>query len=242
MEGISKYIPRCMSTQHPDHANNRHFSKNYKIRIADEITEAHYVFNNETGLGCDEVMLDLDGKSACNRMVAELFSRYGEFFKKNIVGEGYIHNHQDTESGIERGRGKNHPEILGATEIITMLPRHSMAMTHRRRYLSHIADDDVCRKPEHIYHYYKDVIVGRQDLKLLGSGKSISELFGDFEPDRINVIPLFEDMEHLLNAHNITQSYIEDKELEHQRVFSCEIRSGSELWACKRCSFKQNST
>ncbi|MCH7764698.1 MAG: phosphoenolpyruvate carboxylase [Candidatus Marinimicrobia bacterium] len=48
---------------------------------------------------------------------------------------------------------------------------------------------------------------------------TIAEWIGELKPERINVIPLFEDMEHMLNAHNITKEYLQYKNVEYQRVF-----------------------
>lgn len=217
---VHNYIPRCMSTQHPDHANNSPISEQYKIRIADEIKEAHYVLNDNTGLHCDEVMLDLDGKSACNRMVAELFSRYGEFFMEKKMGEDVFITIRIPNPEIEKAEAKIIPEILGS------IPRSYDAAR------SFYGDDlpppifevilpmtTSVDSLNNIYYFYANEIIERQNHKLPGSNKSIGELFGEFSPEKIDIIPLFEDMEHLLNAHVITERYILDKNLEHQRVF-----------------------
>ncbi|HID16540.1 MAG TPA: phosphoenolpyruvate carboxylase, partial [Candidatus Atribacteria bacterium] len=48
---------------------------------------------------------------------------------------------------------------------------------------------------------------------------TIAGWIGEFKPERINVIPLFEDMQHMLEAHNITKEYLRDKKVKYQRVF-----------------------
>jgi phosphoenolpyruvate carboxylase len=48
---------------------------------------------------------------------------------------------------------------------------------------------------------------------------TIADWIGRFRPDRINVIPLFEEMDHMLDAHNVVRRYLEDKDIAHQRVF-----------------------
>lgn len=48
---------------------------------------------------------------------------------------------------------------------------------------------------------------------------TIAEWIGPFHPDRINVIPLFEDRDGMLNAADIIRRYILDKDLPYQRVF-----------------------
>ena len=48
---------------------------------------------------------------------------------------------------------------------------------------------------------------------------TIADWIGRFRPDHINVIPLFEEMDHMLDAHNVVRRYLEDKDIDHQRVF-----------------------
>ena len=49
-----------------------------------------------------------------------------------------------------------------------------------------------------VEEYYRKIIVGQEDRKLLG-GQSVSDWVGEFFPKSIRVIPLIEDMEHLLH-------------------------------------------
>jgi len=72
---------------------------------------------------------------------------------------------------------------------------------------------------DRIYRYYYDFVVGKQNKPFREGDITIAEWIGEFKPERINVIPLFEDMEHLLEAHNMTRIYLHDKNVEYQRVF-----------------------
>ncbi|HSV56872.1 MAG TPA: phosphoenolpyruvate carboxylase, partial [Magnetospirillaceae bacterium] len=72
---------------------------------------------------------------------------------------------------------------------------------------------------DRIYRYYRDFVVGKQSSPFSEGDITIAEWIGEFKPERINVIPLFEDMEHLLDAHIITREYLRDKNQEYQRVF-----------------------
>ena len=49
----NKLIPRTMSTQHPDNANNPEWSKDEVINGNAEVFEAFYAYS---ALGCQEVM------------------------------------------------------------------------------------------------------------------------------------------------------------------------------------------
>jgi phosphoenolpyruvate carboxylase len=70
-----------------------------------------------------------------------------------------------------------------------------------------------------VYSYYRDFVVGKQNRPFGPSDITIAEWIGDFKPETVDVIPLFEDMEHMLDAHNIVGKYLVDKERDHQRVF-----------------------
>jgi phosphoenolpyruvate carboxylase len=72
---------------------------------------------------------------------------------------------------------------------------------------------------DRIYRYYCDFVVGKQNKPFRKGDITIAQWIGEFKPERINVIPLFEDMDHMLDAHNITKEYLQDKNVEYQRVF-----------------------
>ncbi len=70
-----------------------------------------------------------------------------------------------------------------------------------------------------IYRYYTDFVIGKQNKKLTEKFVTIREWIGEFKPEKINIIPLFEDYSQLLDAAKITGEYLKDKKVEYQRVF-----------------------
>jgi phosphoenolpyruvate carboxylase len=72
---------------------------------------------------------------------------------------------------------------------------------------------------DRIYHYYRDFVIGKQHKPFSNGDITISEWIGEFRPERINVIPLFEDMPHMLDAAAMTREYMKGKEVAYQRVF-----------------------
>ena len=54
-----QFIPRTMSTQHPDNVHAPFFSENPLIDGEDEIVEAYSAFSV---LGCHEQLFDYEGK------------------------------------------------------------------------------------------------------------------------------------------------------------------------------------
>jgi phosphoenolpyruvate carboxylase len=70
-----------------------------------------------------------------------------------------------------------------------------------------------------IYVYYEHFVAGRNNTKLPGTDLTIGEWLGQFRPQRIHVIPLFEAVEHMLAAADVMEEYLRDKPLEYHRVF-----------------------
>ncbi|MCY4529527.1 MAG: phosphoenolpyruvate carboxylase, partial [Chloroflexi bacterium] len=66
--------------------------------------------------------------------------------------------------------------------------------------------------------YYRKIIVGQEDRDLL-DGHSVKDWVGEFQPKRLRVIPLIEDMEHILHCDSIVEEYVRDRDLPYQRVF-----------------------
>lgn len=72
---------------------------------------------------------------------------------------------------------------------------------------------------DNVYQYYCDFVVGKEHKRIGGRNTTIADWIGSFRPKRINVIPLFEDRDSMLNAHTILRRYLHDKDLAYQRVF-----------------------
>ena len=66
--------------------------------------------------------------------------------------------------------------------------------------------------------YYSKAIAGAENLTLSGSMK-VKDWIGDFRPKEISVIPLVEDMEHLLLIDRLVKEYLDAVKVDHLRVF-----------------------
>lgn len=209
-------IPRCMSTQHPDNVNPPFFSESALIGGEDEIKEAYYVFSH---LGCDEQMWDYEGKEVDNFVVKKLLVRYPSFFKEKVIGRDVFITLRVPNPEIEKAESK----LL--LETLESIPRSfDIAELFYGQEISPIFEvilpmTTSAKALDRIYRYYCDFVIGKQEKKLRDDDITIKEWIGKFKPEKINVIPLFEDMEHMLEAHNITREYLKDKEVEYQRVF-----------------------
>jgi phosphoenolpyruvate carboxylase len=208
-------IPRCMSTQHPDNATVPFFSASPVLAGEDEIREAFYAYSH---LGCDEQMWDVEGKEIDTYVVKKLLSFYPEFFREHVLGEDVRLTLRVPNPTVETAEAK----VL--LETLESIPRSYDA--NRLFYDRDVAPifevilpmTTSARCLDRIHSYYSDHIVGRQHV-CFSDNISIAEWIGEFRPERIEVIPLFEDVPSMLAAADIVEDYLSDKSVTDQRVF-----------------------
>lgn len=209
-------IPRCMSSQHPDNANIPFFAENGELGGEDEIQEAYYAFSH---LGCDEQMWDCEGKEVDDFVVKKLLTKYENFFREKKLGKDVFLTLRVPNPEIEKTEAK----VL--LETLESIPR---SFDTSKIFYN---DEDppifevilpMTTSPEavdRIYRYYTDFVAGKEKSRLKKDDITVAEWIGEFQPKKINVIPLFEDKERLLSAHDITRAYLKDKNIAYQRVF-----------------------
>ncbi len=209
-------IPRVMSTQHPDNVTVPFFAESQDMSGEDEIQEAYYAFSH---LGCDEQMWDCEGKEVDNFVVRKLLTRFEHYFSRIKLGEDVFLTLRVPNPDVEKEEAK----VL--IETLESIPRSSdAAKLFYGKDISPIFEVILpmtmsAESLNRVYYYYKDFVVGKQNQPFYPGDITISEWIGEFKPERINVIPLFEDREHQLEAHNIMRQYLKGKDIKHQRVF-----------------------
>lgn len=209
-------IPRVMSTQHPDNVLLPFFAESQDMSGDDEIQEAYYAFSN---LGCDEQMWDCEGKEVDDFVVRKLLTKYEHFFKQSKLGEDVFLTLRVPNPDVEKEEAK----VL--IETLESIPRScDAARLFYEKESPPIFEVILPMTMSHqslnrVYYYYKDFVVGKQSMPFYPGDISISEWIGECKPETINVIPLFEDREHQLEAHNIIKEYLKNKDIKHQRVF-----------------------
>lgn len=205
-----------MSTQHPDNVNLPFFAESSEMGGNDEVQEAFYVYSH---LGCDEQMWDCEGKEVDNYVVKKILSNYESFFKNNHLGKDIFLTLRAPNPEVEKAEAK----IL--LETLESIPRSfDIAKIFYGNDVSPIFEVilPMCQSTESIdcvYWYYKNFVSGKSHKFIKENLKTIGDWIGDFNPKTINVIPLFEDQDSMLNCHNILEKYLEDKEVLYQRVF-----------------------
>ncbi len=205
-----------MSTQHPDNVNLPFFAETPDMSGDDEIQEAYYAFSH---LACDEQMWDCEGKEIDDFVVRKLLTRYGHFFKNKRLGRDVFLTLRLPNPSIEKEEAKvlvetleSIPRSMDAAKVFYLDPVPPIFEVILPMTTSH-------EELNRIYYYYRRFIVGKQNERIYDGDITVSEWIGEFLPESIQVIPLFEDMEHMLDAHNIIKRYLEDKEISYMRVF-----------------------
>lgn len=210
-------IPRTISTQHPDNVTMPFFTEGTSFLGEDEIKEAYYVFSH---LRCDEQMWDCEGKEVDEFVVKKLLTRYDNFFKNNRIGKDLFITLRVPNPTVEKSEAK----IL--LETLESAPR-----SYDTASLFY-GDDNIppifevilpmttnTESINRVYYYYRDFVVGKQHRKCFENDITIKEWIGEFKPETIEVIPLFEDIPYMLSADTMVHNYLKDKQFPYQRVF-----------------------
>jgi phosphoenolpyruvate carboxylase len=205
-----------MSTQHPDNVQIPFFSEQPELKGEDEIQEAFYVF---THLGCEEQMWDYEGKEVDNFVVKKLLSTYDSTFRQLIIGEQIFITPRILNPSIEKNEAKILLETLGS------IPRsYDAAILFNPDSPPPIFEVILpmtvsAEELNHVYYYYKQYAAAANNRIFPGSNVTIGEWLGKFRPETINVIPLFESVDHMLTADQVMEAYLRDKNFDDHRVF-----------------------
>jgi phosphoenolpyruvate carboxylase len=210
-------VSRTMSTQHPDNARQPFFTENSIIGGDDEITEAYYVFSH---LKSREQLWDIEGKEVDNFVVKKLFAKYENFFRRQVLGRDLFLTIRVPNPEVEKSEAKLMLETLES------IPRsHDIA---RMFYGDDIPPIFELALPMatnaeslvRIAEYYKQYVVKKGESRMFPGDIRIREWCGDFRPENIRVIPLFETKESMLNADRMAQEYIKkEKPADYMRVW-----------------------
>ena len=208
-------IPRTMSTQHPDNVRQPFFVENSVIAGDDEIKEAFYAFSH---LKITEQLWDCEGKEVDNYVVEKLLTKYSDYFSKNILGKDRFITLRAPNPKVEKNMGK----LL--LETLESIPRNfDIASKYYSKNIAPIFELSIpmvssAQQILRVKEYYDNFVIGKADK--IVDGVKLKDWVGDFLPKRINIIPLIEDKDSMLNAHNIVREYIQKQNIkDYQRVW-----------------------
>ncbi len=212
---IKLKIPRAMSTQHPDNVKQPFFVDNSIIGGDDEVKEAFYAFSH---LKIKEQLWDCEGKEVDNFVVEKLLTKYPDFFSKHKLGEDFFITLRAPNPRVEKNKGK----LL--LETLESIPRNYDIAKHFYKEdvapIFEVTIPMVTNSNEllRIQSYYQEHIIDKQHT--LCNDIKIKEWVGDFKPEKINVIPLIEDKDSMLDSDRIVKGYLDKTEKqEYQRVW-----------------------
>ena len=171
-------------------------------------------------MGCDEQMWDSEGKEADNQVVRKLLTNYPAFFRQERqLGRDIALTLRVPNPRIERDMRKSMVEALqsvpSAWDTVQGFYGEAQAAPIQEVILPMTTSAEEISLVE---AYYRKIIVGQEDRDLL-DGQSVKDWVGEFLPKRLRVIPLIEDMEHILHSDRIVEEYVRDRDLPYQRVF-----------------------
>lgn len=217
MNNLERKIPRVMSTQHPDNVSIPFFAETSDMSGEDEIQEAYYAFSH---LGCCEQMWDSEGKEVDNYVVKKLLTKYTHFFKQKRLGREVFLTLRVPNPSVEKDEAK----IL--LETLESIPR-SMDVAkifygdENFPPVFEVILPLTTNAPElnRIYYFYKNFLIERQHKQIFEGDITLAAWIGEFLPENINVIPLFEDIESMLRCDEIVSDFLKDKNFTYQRVF-----------------------
>ena len=204
-----------MSTQHPDNVSTPSWAESEVIEGEAELREAFFSYKD---LGCDEVMWDSEGKDVDTNVVRKLFSSYPEYFQKRVIGEDIYLTYRIPNPQIEVAERK----IVTATLDTIPLSSDVATVFHKRETVPVfeviLPFTTSGKELAWLHDYYTKAIAGVQNMNL-SSSMTVKGWIGEFRPKEINVIPLVEDMEHLLLLDRLVKDYLDSVKVEQLRVF-----------------------
>ncbi|MCS7205504.1 MAG: phosphoenolpyruvate carboxylase [Leptospiraceae bacterium] len=210
-------IPKVMSTQHPDNVDVPFFCKTSDFSGDDEIQEAYYMFSHAN---CDEQMWDSEGKEIDQYVIRKLLQKYQNYFKKNRIGKDKFITLRIPNPSIEKDEAKIVVETLESIPRsfdIAKLFYGDGDYAPIFEIILPMTTSDI--ELNRLYYFYKNYISGKQHYPITYGDILIRDWVGEFLPETINVIPLFENVENILNSHNVIRKYIENKHFVYHRVF-----------------------
>lgn len=207
-----------MSTQHPDNAIMPPFAMGEVFSGEEEVLEAYYAYSE---LGCQEQMWDWEGKEVDPLVVEKLLGRYGDFFRTNPLGKKCFLTPRVPNPFVEPIDGARLPQILHNIVYSALIAKIFYQEAIIPVFEIILPMTTSSEQLNRLNGYYHNFVAGQKKEKAFPQDNlTIGEWLGEFLPERISIIPLFEDKDSLLNVDRIVEEYLKDKkDIEYQRVF-----------------------
>lgn len=207
-----------MSTQHPDNVNLPDWINAGVMAGEAEVRETFYAYSE---LGCQEQMWDWEGKDVDPNVVRKLIVDYPDFFKEHVIGRDLFLTYRTPNPSVEK------PEKKVLIEALESIPRcYDVVKTfYGEKAIPPVFEVILPFTRSHlellrVASYYSKIIVGKERTRLHEVEElTIEDWVGGFEPKKIEVIPLLEDVDSLSNVAEILSQYIGVLKPAYLRVF-----------------------
>ncbi len=207
-------VPRVMSTQHPDNVRQPFFCDGTIMGWEDEIKEAFYVYSH---LKCNEQLWDYEGKEVDNFVVKKLLTRYENFFRKKTLGDDIRLTVRVPNPSIEKTEGKVLVETLmsiaRSSDTASLFYEKDTVPVFEVAVPMCSSEKDILK----VKYFYRNFISGIGDNTLVD--EKVKDWVGKIEPKEIQIIPLVETKEAILNSDNIIKNYIKETKEEQLRFW-----------------------
>lgn len=186
-------IPSTMASQHPDHAGAPFWQTDAFISTQQEIRECFLAYSE---LGIPEYKWDWEGKYVDESVIERLLSEYYEYFKENQLGESRFLTFRLPNPKVETEfrMGRALMIILGASSLTEQIKLHTPPLFEVILPMTETPDEMIS-----IQEAYKELTSLKHPLHRVGEATL----------DHIQVIPLFEQVDTIMNSDAILRSYFE---------------------------------
>ncbi|HSX08640.1 MAG TPA: phosphoenolpyruvate carboxylase [Candidatus Saccharimonadales bacterium] len=199
---MKRKIPATMASQHPDHANTPYWHSDAFIPVQHESEETYLAFSD---LGIDEYKWDWEGKLVDESVMERLLSNYYEYFKKNPLGKEKFLTFRlpNPKAETEFRLARAFINLLSAAALAKKVGLHSPPLFEVILPMTETAEEMLA-----IQTAFKEI----SDLK--------NELlrFDATTIENLEIIPLFEQVDTIINSDEIIKKYISMYKKEFKKV------------------------
>lgn len=185
-------IPVTMATQHPDNARETFFSGKRFVSAQEEIEECYRCFAE---LGVEEYMWDWEGKFVDESVIDRLYSQYRDFFCERQIGRDVFLTFRIPNIWLESSHKlpRAFMNMITAQEAARNFEMHTPPLFEVILPMTESSD--------------QLVYLHRTFSKIAEATEEIFEMESKLK--RIEVIPLFEKFEVVMNSKQILKEYTE---------------------------------
>ena len=202
---MKRKIPSTMASQHPDHASAPYWHDSAHITVHQEHKEAFLMFSE---LGIDEYKWDWEGKLVDESVMERLLGEYFTYFKENPLGK-------EKFLTFRLPNPKAETEFRLARAFLNLLS--AAALTKKVGLYSPPLFEVILPMTESA----EEMIAIQEAFKEISELKHVLYRFDDNLIENLELIPLFEQVDTIINSDKILEKYLQHykKIFKHQPTY-----------------------